>query len=164
MPVKTVGFVGFSGSGKTTLAVQVAAELTRRGLRVAALKNAHHGFDMDKPGKDSWRYREAGAGQVIVRTDTRWAMLVETPQKPSVEMLLSQFTDVDVILVEGFKSEGAFPKIEVRRKAVSENTERLSLSHGDIVAVASDWDEPGTPVPRLDVNSPQAVTDFIENL
>ena len=113
---KTVGFVGFSESGKTTLATRVAAELTRRGFRVAALKDAHHGFDMDKPGKDSWRYREAGASQVIVRSDRRWAMLVETPEQPSVEELLARFSDVDVILVEGFKNEGAFPKIEVRRR------------------------------------------------
>ena len=116
---KTVGFVGFSESGKTTLATRVAAELTRRGFRVAALKDAHHGFDMDKPGKDSWRYREAGASQVIVRSDRRWAMLVEMPEQPSVEELLARFSDVDVILVEGFKNEGAFPKIEVRRRACS---------------------------------------------
>ena len=96
---KTVGFVGFSESGKTTLATRVAAELTRRGFRVAALKDAHHGFDMDKPGKDSWRYREAGASQVIVRSDRRWAMLVETPEQPSVEELLARFSDVDVIRV-----------------------------------------------------------------
>lgn len=164
MTVKTVGFVGFSGSGKTTLATQVAAELTRRGLRVAALKNAHHGFDMDKPGKDSWRYREAGASQVIVRTDHRWAMLVETPEQPPVETLLAKFENVDVIIVEGFKNEGAFPKIEVRRQAVSQGVTALSLTHSDIIAVASDWDEPGTRVPRLDVNDPSAVADFITNL
>ena len=108
---KTVGFVGFSESGKTTLATRVAAELTRRGFRVAALKDAHHGFDMDKPGKDSWRYREAGASQVIVRSDRRWAMLVETPEQPSVEELLARFSDVDVILVEGFKNEGPTCKV-----------------------------------------------------
>ena len=164
MPVKTVGFVGYSGSGKTTLAVQVAAELRRRGLRVAALNNAHHGFDMDKPGKDSWRYREAGASQVIVRTDTRWAMLVETPEQPPVETLLARFENVDVILVEGFKNEGAFPKIEVRRQAVSVGEAALSLTNSDIIAVASDWDEPGIRVPRLDLNRPAAVADFIISL
>lgn len=109
---KTVGFVGFSESGKTTLATRVAAELTRRGFRVAALKDAHHGFDMDKPGKDSWRYREAGASQVIVRSDRRWAMLVETPEQPSVEELLARFSDVDVILVEGFKTRAHSLKLK----------------------------------------------------
>lgn len=160
---KTVGFVGFSESGKTTLATRVAAELTRRGFRVAALKDAHHGFDMDKPGKDSWRYREAGASQVIVRSDRRWAMLVETPEQPSVEELLARFSDVDVILVEGFKNEGAFPKIEVRRRACEANP-RLSLMHDDVVAVASDFEEPNERVPRLDINDPAAVADFVVSL
>ena len=160
---KTVGFVGFSESGKTTLATRFAAELTRRGFRVAALKDAHHGFDMDKPGKDSWRYREAGASQVIVRSDRRWAMLVETPEQPSVEELLARFSDVDVILVEGFKNEGAFPKIEVRRRACEANP-RLSLMHDDVVAVASDFEEPDERVPRLDINDPAAVADFVVSL
>ena len=161
---KTVGFIGFSGSGKTTLATQVAAVLTRRGLRVAALKDAHHGFDMDKPGKDSWRYREAGASQVIVRSDGRWAMLVETPTQASVDALLMRFTDVDVILVEGFKNEGAFPKIEVRRRAVSVSHPRLSLTHDDVVAVATDETESDARVSRLDINDIDAVADFIETL
>ena len=160
---KTVGFVGFSESGKTTLATRVAAELTRRGFRVAALKDAHHGFDMDKPGKDSWRYREAGASQVIVRSNRRWAMLVETPEQPSVEELLARFSDADVILVEGFKNEGAFPKIEVRRRACEANP-RLSLMHDDVVAVASDFEEPDERVPRLDINDPAAVADFVVSL
>ena len=157
---KTVGFVGFSESGKTTLATRVAAELTRRGFRVAALKDAHHGFDMDK---DSWRYREAGASQVIVRSDRRWAMLVETPDQPSVEELLARFSDVDVILVEGFKNEGAFPKIEVRRRACEANP-RLSLMHDDVVAVASGFEGPDERVPRLDINDPAAVADFVVSL
>lgn len=161
---KTVGFIGFSGSGKTTLATQVAAVLTRRGLRVAALKDAHHGFDMDKPGKDSWRYREAGASQVIVRSDGRWAMLVETPTQASVDALLTRFTDVDVILVEGFKNEGAFPKIEVRRRAVSASHPKLSLTHDDVVAVATDETESDARVSRLDINDIDAVADFIETL
>ena len=161
---KTVGFIGFSGSGKTTLATQVAATLTRRGHRVAALKDAHHGFDMDKPGKDSWRYREAGASQVIVRTDARWAMLVETPQQASVDALLQKFEGVDIILVEGFKNEGAFPKIEVRRLSCSTTQPVLAATHDDVIAVASDWEEPGLTVPRLDINDIEAVADFIESL
>lgn len=161
---KTVGFIGFSGSGKTILATQVAASLTRRGFRVAALKDAHHGFDMDKPGKDSWRYREAGASQVIVRTDARWAMLVETPQQASVDALLQKFEAVDIILVEGFKNEGAFPKIEVRRASCSKSQPLLAATHDDVVAVATDWDEPGVSVPRLDINDIEAVADFIESL
>ncbi|MFU0841695.1 MAG: MobB domain-containing protein [Burkholderia sp.] len=164
MQPKTVGFIGFSGSGKTTLATAVAAELVRRGHRIAALKNAHHGMDIDRPGKDSWRYREAGAKQVIIRSDCRWAMLAETPEPPSVDELLARFDGADIILVEGFKNEGSFPKIEVRRKAVSEGKPRLSEGRGEVVAVASDWDEEGTGVPRLDINDPSAVADFIEKL
>ena len=118
---------------------------------------------MDKPGKDSWRYREAGASQVIVRSDRRWAMLVETPEQPSAEELLARFSDVDVILVEGFKNEGAFPKIEVRRRACEANP-RLSLMHDDVVAVASDFEEPDERVPRLDINDPAAVADFVVSL
>ena len=118
---------------------------------------------MDKPGKDSWRYREAGASQVIVRSDRRWAMLVEMPEQPSVEELLARFSDVDVILVEGFKNEGAFPKIEVRRRACEANP-RLSLMHDDVVAVASDFEEPDERVPRLDINDPAAVADFVVSL
>ena len=110
-----------------------------------------------------WRYREAGASQVIVRSDRRWAMLVETPEQPSVEELLARFSDVDVILVEGFKNEGAFPKIEVRRRACEANP-RLSLMHDDVVAVASDFEEPDERVPRLDINDPAAVADFVVSL
>ena len=91
-------------------------------------------------------------------------MLVETPEQPPVETLLAKFENVDVVIVEGFKNEGAFPKIEVRRQAVSQGVTALSLTHSDIIAVASDWDEPGTRVPRLDVNDPSAVADFITNL
>ncbi len=134
------------------------------GFRVAALKDAHHGFDMDKPGKDSWRYREVGASQVIVRTDARWAMLVETPQQVSVDALLQKFEAVDIILVEGFKNEGAFPKIEVRRASCSKSQPLLAATHDDVVAVATDWDEPGVCVPRLDINDIEAVADFIESL
>lgn len=108
-----IGFVGRSGSGKTTLLERLVAIFRARGLRVAVLKDAHHGFSMDKPGKDSWRYREAGAETVVVRSDARWVVLHETPAgRAGVEELLSHVGDVDLVLVEGFKNEGDYPKYE----------------------------------------------------
>ena len=132
-----IGFVGHSGSGKTTLATQVTARLSAQGLEVAAIKNAHHGFDLDKPDKDTWRYREAGAHQVIVRTEERWALLVEAKEVPPFEALLAHCVGVDVVLVEGFKNEGQFPKIEVRRQGASESHPRLWENNADIVALAT---------------------------
>ena len=161
-----VGFIGRSGSGKTTYCEKVTAILKARGLRVGVLKDAHHGFDMDTPGKDSWRYREAGAAAVAVRSDARWAMLVETPEREPVDAMLRRFSSiaggVDLVLVEGFKHEGAFPKIEVRRRCAAE----APLSAGEVadaVAVATDFEEPGIPksLPRLDLNRPEEAADFI---
>ncbi len=132
-----IGFVGHSGSGKTTLATQVTRLLSQQGISVAAIKNAHHGFDLDKPGKDTCRYREAGARQVMVRTENRWALLVETEDVPPFEALLAHCAGVDLVLVEGFKNEGQFPKIEVRRRGASEPHPRLWENNKDIVALVT---------------------------
>lgn len=162
-----IGFVGRSGAGKTTLAAAVAAELVGRGRRVAALKDAHHGVDLDRPGKDTWRYREAGAQRVILRTAERWAVMAETQQGPaSVEALLALAGDAEIILVEGFKREGAFPRIEVRRREASSEPPLFAREGREqLAAVATDFDEPAfAGAPRLDVNDPKAVADFIEGL
>lgn len=164
-----VGFVGWSGAGKTTLGVAVTAELTKLGYRCAALKDAHHGFDMDRPGKDSWRYREAGAREVIVRSDARWAMLVEAPEgRPPMEDLLSRFSaENDVIVVEGFKYEGDYPKIEVRRREnlVERGEHPVGTMHADVVAVAADDPAFAVPgLPLLPVDDVAAVSQFVLQL
>src|SRR5215470_17509573 len=111
--MKILGFIGNSNSGKTTLIEKLLPLLRARGLSVSAIKHAHHGFDMDRPGKDSHRYREAGAGQVLIATAQRWALLTETPRPATFDELLGQLAPCDLVLVEGFRSEGAFPRIEV---------------------------------------------------
>ncbi len=113
---KAIGFIGYSNSGKTTLIEKLIPRFRARGLSVSAIKNAHHGFDMDRPGKDSYRYREAGAGQVLISTAERWALLTETPRgHVTLDELLAQLAPCDLVIVEGFKSEGRIPRIEVRR-------------------------------------------------
>lgn len=160
-----VGFIGRSGVGKTTFAEQVVAELASRGFSVGVLKDAHHGFDMDRPGKDSWRYREAGARAVLVRSDRRWALLRETPEREPVESLLKQFEGFDFVIVEGFKYEGGFPKIEVRRSGASSELP-LGNAVGVLAAVATDFEEPAfaPSLPRLSLAHPAEAADFIVDL
>ena len=119
--MQAIGFIGYSNTGKTTLIEKLIPLLRARGLRVSAIKNAHHGFDMDRPGKDSYRYREAGAGQVLIATGLRWALLSETPLAPaSLDELIGRLDPCDLVIIEGFKSEGQIPRIEVRRNANTE--------------------------------------------
>lgn len=167
-PPFAVGFVGFSGAGKTTLATRVAAILAARGLKVSALKDAHHGVDLDKPGKDTFRYREAGAAEVILRTAERYAILVETPETVSLDELLARVRpDADMVVVEGFKHEGDFPKIELLRGEAADavaSGRRTPLYPTDKRIVAVAVDRPFTPVREavdvLDANDPQAVADY----
>lgn len=113
-----VGFVGASGAGKTTLMEKTLAVLVGRGWKVSAVKSTHHDTDTDKPGKDSWRYREAGASEVILAGRNRWALMRETPgSEVTLAELLSRLAPVDMVLVEGFKSEEGIPRIGVVRKA-----------------------------------------------
>jgi molybdopterin-guanine dinucleotide biosynthesis protein B len=159
---KVVGFIGYSNTGKTTLIEKLIPLLRARGLRVSAIKHAHHGFDMDRPGKDSYRYREAGAGQVLIATTQRWALLTETPQAPAtLEELLAQLAPCDVVLVEGFKSEGRIPRIEVRR---STNTEPPIFPRDpNVVALAADHPI-DTRLPVLDLNDATKIAAFIVEL
>jgi len=113
-PARAFAFVGNSGSGKTTLIERLIARFRGEGLRVAAIKHAHHGFDLDVPGKDSWRLREAGATQVLVASPRRWALLVESQAVPLREHL-ARLAPCDLVLVEGFRSEDAVPFLEVHR-------------------------------------------------
>jgi molybdopterin-guanine dinucleotide biosynthesis protein B len=156
--MKTFGFIGYSNTGKTTLIEKLIPLLGARGLRVSAIKHAHHGFDMDRPGKDSYRYREAGARQVLIATTQRWALLTETEQPASLEDLLAQLAPCDLALVEGFRSEGHFPRIEVRRTG---NTEPpLFPNDPNVVAVAADHPV-DTQLPVLDLNDAAKIAAFV---
>jgi molybdopterin-guanine dinucleotide biosynthesis protein B len=157
--MKAIGIIGYSNSGKTTLIERLIPLFRARGLSVSAIKNAHHGFDMDRPGKDSFRYREAGAGQVLIATALRWAMLTETPARPaSLEELLALLAPCDLVIIEGFKSEGHVPRIEVRRAGQSEQA--IYPRDPNVIAVAADH-RIETPLPVLDLNAPAKIAEFI---
>lgn len=158
-PRKAIGFIGYSNTGKTTLIEKLIPIFRARGLAVSAIKNAHHGFDMDRPGKDSYRYREAGAGQVLIATGQRWALLTETPQAPAaLEELLAQLAPCDLVIIEGFKSEGQIPRIEVRRTT---NTEPPLFPHDpNVIAVAADH-AVDTTLPVLDLNDAANIAAFV---
>ncbi len=116
--MKVVGLAGWSGSGKTTVASRVLPHLVASGLRVSTIKHAHHGFDLDVPGKDSWLHREAGATEVMIASGTRWALMHElrnAPEPPLAD-LLARMSAVDLVVIEGFKREPC-PKIEIHRAA-----------------------------------------------
>ncbi len=161
--MKVVGFAGWSGSGKTTLVEGVIASLVIAGQRVAVVKHAHHDFDIDQPGKDSWRHRKAGAGEVVVASNRRFAQIREYPseRRPNVHDLLAELGACDWALVEGFK-HAELPKIEVWRAANGKPLQYL----GDprIVAVATDSPQQlakPTPLAVLDLNVPDAVAEFL---
>lgn len=158
---KTFGLVGKSGSGKTTLVEKLIPEIKRRGFSVSTIKHTHHRFDMDKPGKDSYRHRDAGAGEVLLASSKRWALLHEIPDtedEPDLPTLLSRLSDVDLVLVEGFKSFD-FPKIEIHRPSLGR--EPLWPHDPNIVAVASDGDIVLSGQTKLDLNDTMAIVDFI---
>ncbi|HZA96581.1 MAG TPA: molybdopterin-guanine dinucleotide biosynthesis protein B [Burkholderiaceae bacterium] len=160
--MKAIGFIGYSNSGKTTLIEKLIPIFCRRGLAVSAVKNAHHGFDMDRPGKDSFRYRDAGALQVLIATGSRWALLTETPQRAAtLDELLGGLAPCDLVIVEGFKSEGNIPRIEVRRTA---NVDPPIFPHdSNVVALATDH-RMQTHLPVLDLNDPDKIAAFITQL
>lgn len=158
--MKVIGFAGWSGSGKTTLVEQVIGVLSARGLAVSLVKHAHHSFDIDHAGKDSWRHRRAGCREVMVSSGQRWSLTHELRGAPeaTLDELLGHLGPCDLVLVEGFK-RAPIPKIEVHRSVVTE-----PLLHPDdphIVAVATDAPL-RTALPLLDINDPQAVADFIQ--
>jgi molybdopterin-guanine dinucleotide biosynthesis adapter protein len=156
---KVIGFAGFSGSGKTTLLEKVIPLLTARGLRIAVIKHAHHKFDIDKPGKDSFRHREAGAGEVLVVSGFRWALMHElvNEAEPSLEQLCSRLSPCDLVVVEGYKYS-EIPKLEVHRSVTGHP--HLYPDDANIIALVTDTLS-DISLPQLDVNAPQQVAEFI---
>ena len=134
--MQVMGLTGWSGSGKTTLLTALLPRLIARGLTVSTVKHAHHGFDLDQPGKDSWRHRVAGAKEVMIASGVRWALMHELEgAEPSLMELVGRLAPVDLVLVEGFKSN-PHPKIEVFRPGLGKPA--VWPGRADIVAVASD--------------------------
>ena len=157
--MQVFGFAGYSGSGKTTLIEQLIPRLRERGLRVSLLKHAHHLFDVDQPGKDSYRHRQAGAGEVLIASSQRWVMMHELrgAPEPPLPDLLARFSACDLVLVEGYK-HAAIAKLEVHRAALGKPLLHPHDRH--IVAVASDGDV-ASDLPRLDLNQPDTIARFI---
>lgn len=158
--MRIFGLVGRSGSGKTTLIERLLPLVRARGLVVSTMKHAHHGFDMDRPGKDTWRHRVAGAAEVMVVSGERWALLAEQADdvEPDVDALVSRMRPVDLLLIEGFRAH-SHPKIEVFRPSLGKDL--LWRPGSDIVAVASDEPLSGVGVPVLDLDDAHAVVDFV---
>ena len=153
------GFVGRSGAGKTTLILDVVACLRRDGFAVSAIKRAHDGFDLDCPGKDSWRFRDAGCRDVMMVGDRRWALLHENRDEPEAEplALARRMTHVDIVLFEGFR-HAPIPLIEVFRPTLGRPM--LWPTCPSVVAVASDG-QVDCPLPVLDLGAPEAVAQFV---
>lgn len=150
-----MGIVGWSGSGKTTLLVKLLPLLRARGLTVSTVKHVHHGFDMDQPGKDSYRHRQAGAHEVMVAAGTRWALLHEiVGPEPPLPALLDKLDPVDLVLVEGYKSH-PFPKLEVFRSALGKPP--LWSDDPHVIAVASDDTAAESGRTWLPLNDPMAI-------
>jgi molybdopterin-guanine dinucleotide biosynthesis protein B len=157
--MRIFGLAGWSGSGKTTLLTALIPELVARGLSVSTIKHAHHEFDVDKPGKDSWLHRAAGAREVLVASSRRWALMHELRDaaEPSLDELTARMSPVDLLLVEGFKFH-PHPKIEVYRPAVGKPYLHPDDPH--IVAIASD-ETVSVPLPLLPLDEPTVIANFI---
>jgi molybdopterin-guanine dinucleotide biosynthesis protein MobB len=161
-PRPILGFAAFSGTGKTTLLEKLIPQLVEHGIRIAMVKHAHHAFDIDKPGKDSYRLRQAGAQQMLIASDQRLALMTENsaPQEPRLDELITRLDleTVDLILVEGFKHV-PFPKIELHREALGKTL--LHPDDPDIIAVACDHPIDTGTLPSLDINDTAAIAAFI---
>lgn len=158
--MRIIGFAGWSGSGKTTLLTKVLPMLLQRGQRVSTLKHAHHGFDLDQPGKDSFAHRSAGATEVLVSSANRWALMHELRGAPEPDLvtLLAKLSRVDLVLVEGFKRD-KFPKIEIHRK---DNGKPLLHPQDDwIVAIAADTALPQAGVPVIALDDVDKIVDVL---
>lgn len=157
---KVLGIVGWKNSGKTTLVEALVREMTARGLRISTVKHAHHAFDIDVPGKDSYRHREAGAHEVVIASGQRWALMRELRDapEPPLEELIAKLAPCDLVLVEGFK-RGGHPKIEVARFAREEGL--IADQNDRVIAVATDNSALAGRHLALPLNEAAAIVEFI---
>ena len=161
MSMRVIGLAGWSGAGKTTLITRVIPVLVRRGLKVATVKHAHHAFDIDRPGKDSWQHREAGASEVVVASSRRWAVVHELRDEaePSLAELLAKLSPVDLVIIEGFKRH-SHPKLEVYRATVGKP---LIYPQDDcVVAIASDAPLPQAQLPVLMLDDIEGIANVLQ--
>ncbi len=159
--MRLIGLTGWSGSGKTTLITALIPALKARGRSVSTIKHAHHSFDIDKPGKDSFVHRQAGAEEVLISSVQRWALMRELrgQDEPPLRELLTRLAPVDLVLIEGFKRE-AHPKIEIHRAVVEKPL--LYPEDPEIVAIASDPHLPEAAIPHVGLNDVEAIADLVE--
>ena len=159
--MRLIGLAGWSGSGKTTLLTALIPALIRRGRTVSTVKHAHHAFDVDKPGKDSYLHREAGAHEVLISSQNRWALMHEHRggPEPNLQELVTHLAPVDLVLVEGFKREG-HPKIEIHRAELGKPV--LYPDDPQMVAIASDPVLADAPIPHVSLNDIDAIADLVE--
>lgn len=158
--MKVIGLAGWSGSGKTTLLAKLIPALLKRGVRVSTVKHAHHHFDLDKPGKDSYVHREAGASEVFISSANRWAQMHELRGAPELHLrdILKRMSPVDLVIVEGFKRE-QHPKIEIHRAEVGKSL--LQPEDNWIVAIASDIEIPRASVPVISLDDIEKIADVV---
>ncbi len=163
MKQRIIGIAGWKNSGKTTLTERLVAEFSRRGLKVATVKHAHHEADVDQPGTDSHRHRAAGASEVAIVSSRRWALMHELhgADEPSLREMLARLSPCDLVLVEGFKRE-PHPKIECRRRG-AKDTAPLSTGDASVIAVAADCAQPGESLPVFSLDDVAAIADFIDS-
>ncbi len=160
--MRVFGFAGWSGSGKTTLIEKIVPRLVARGMKVSLIKHAHHGFDLDRPGKDSHRHREAGCSEVLIMARERWALMHESRGEPelTLEEALARMAPCDLVLIEGYKAYSV-PKLEIHRAAVG----KPLLCPGDlnIAGIATDVAVSELPagLPRFDIDDAAAIADFV---
>ncbi|CAD5297771.1 Molybdopterin-guanine dinucleotide biosynthesis adapter protein [Bosea sp. 62] len=158
--MRVIGLAGWSGAGKTTLLTKLIPEFNRRGVRVSTIKHAHHAFDLDTPGKDSWAHRQAGASEVLISSAKRWALLHELRDEPEAALpeLLARLSPVDIVLVEGFKRD-PHAKLEVYRAANGKPP--LHPDDPSIVAIASDTAFPDAGRPVIGLDDVAAIADCL---
>lgn len=159
--MNVVGVTGWQNSGKTTLIVKLVEIFSARGIRVSTIKHAHHAFDIDHPGKDSYLHRQAGAREVLISSGKRWALMHELyeDESPPLETLLTHLAPVDLVLIEGFKHGGSHPKLEIRRSG--QEGAHLADDDASVIAIVSDKAEPSPKLPVLPLDEPLEVAKFL---